>query len=103
MPSSPPGGGGITPLCAAGGALRCSSSVPGGPSPCGMAFSTVPSVPPREAALAVSGAKQEARKIRAATVVQLVAHVEHILIHRYLKHSCRRRLFIRHCCCWSLL
>ena len=43
------------------GAVRCSSSVPGGSSPCGMVFSTVSSVPPREAARAVSGPNQEPR------------------------------------------
>src|SRR5512141_3359186 len=52
------GGGGITPLCSAGGAVRCSTSVPGGSLPCGMVFSTVSCAPPLEAARAVSGPKQ---------------------------------------------
>jgi hypothetical protein len=50
------------PLCSAGGAVRCSSLIPGGSLPCGMVFSTVSCAPPLEAARAVSGPKQEPRK-----------------------------------------
>ena len=53
-----------------GGAVPCSSSVPGGSLPCGMLFSTVSCVSPLEAARAVSGTKQKPRKISAAPVVQ---------------------------------
>ena len=84
MPSSPIGGGGITPLCSAGGAARCSSLVPGGSFPCGMVFSTVSCVSPLEAERAVSGTKQKPRKISAAPVVQLTARA--ILVQSHLQY-----------------
>ena len=86
MPSSPTGGGGITPLCSAGGAVPCSSSVPGGSLPCGMVFSTASCVSPLEAAKVVSGTKQKPRKISAAPVVQLTAHARPILVQGYLQY-----------------
>ena len=58
----PPGGGGITPLCSAGGAVRCSTSVPGGSLPCGMVFAPVSCAPPLEAARAAQP-ETEAQKI----------------------------------------
>ena len=73
-----PEGGVITPLCSAGGAVRCSSSVAGGSLPCGMLFSTVSCVSPLESAKAVSGTKQKPRKISTAPVVQLTAHARPI-------------------------
>ena len=74
----------------AGGAVRSSSSVPGGSLPCGMVFSTCAS--PLGAPWAVSGPKQEPRKIRASPIVQLTAQM---LVHCYLQHCCCRRLLIR--------
>ena len=63
--------------------------------PCGMVFSTVSSASPLEAARAVSGPKQEPRKIRAAHVVHLTAHARPMLVHCYLQHRCCRSLLIR--------
>ena len=83
------------PLCSAGGAVPCSSSVPGGSLPCGMFFSTVSCVSPLEAAKAVSGTKQKPRKISAAPVVQLTAHARAILVQSYLQYRFCWRFLIR--------
>ena len=86
MPSSPTGGGGITPLCSAGGAVPRPSSVPGGSLPCGMLFSTVSCVSPLEAARPVSGTKQKPKKISAAPMGQLTARARTILVQSYLQY-----------------
>ena len=50
------------PLCSAGGAVPCSSSVPGGSLPCGTVFSIASCISLLDAAKVISGTKQKPRK-----------------------------------------
>ena len=86
---------GRTPLCSAGGAVPCSSSVPGGSLPCGIVFSTAPCVSPVEAAKVISGTKHKHRKISAAPIVQLTAHARPILVQSYLQYRFCWRFLLR--------